>query len=209
MDAIPARIIFRSPHSWNSTVWVATDSHTAAIAKNSPVVVGKSIVGVVDYVGKGQCRIRLITDSGLTPSVRAVREVDGKLWHLAKGELQGRSEPLWRRKSHQLHGSGFQYDFPDGYGPARDLRTGKPQDSSLPPLPLVEVGDLLITTGMDGVFPPNFQVATVDEIHILKEGNYFYNLEATPTAGNLEDLSLVFILPPMGYHPHDLPPTIL
>src|SRR5258708_1966782 len=45
----------------------------AIIAKNSPVVLGASLVGVVDFVGKKQSRIRLITDSGLSPSVRAVR----------------------------------------------------------------------------------------------------------------------------------------
>ena len=43
------------------------------IGKNSPVVVDGSLVGVVEYVGKRSSRVRLITDSGLISSVRALR----------------------------------------------------------------------------------------------------------------------------------------
>ena len=59
------------------------------------------------------------------------------------------------------------------------------------------MNDVLVKTGMDGVFPPGFQVATVTRIELLKEGDYFYELEARPIAGPLEELSLVFVLPPM------------
>ena len=79
LQAMPAQIIFRSPSSWSSSVWLNVgyaDNQGLSrdvIAKNSPVVVGSSLIGVVDYVGEHQCRVRLITDSGLTPSVRAIR----------------------------------------------------------------------------------------------------------------------------------------
>ncbi len=208
LKAIPGHVIYRSPASWSSSLWIDVGTSTnetlgsTVVAKNSPVLVGTSIVGVIDYVGHKQSRVRLITDSGLTPSVRALRIAsqspliiekihtliqllekqknvladpeaqeglikhlettaaslapDEPLWYLAKGEIHGSSKPLWRTQRHQLTGTGFNYDFADGEGPARDLRSGKPLDehSEEVAMPIIKAGDLLVTTGMDGVFPP-------------------------------------------------------
>jgi len=262
LQAIPARVIFRSPASWNSSLWidVGTDTNdaleTSTIAKNSPVLVGKSIIGVIDYVGKKQARVRLITDSGLTPSVRALRSTSKKpliaekihsiiqllenqkehfenfqekdelisnlekvsknlskdepYWHLAKGEIHGSGKPLWRSSRHLMNGTGFNYDSADGEGPARDLRNGKPigDTENHETLPILQVGDLLVTTGMDGVFPPDFLVAEIIQVHPLKEGDYYYELDALPTAGNLDELNLVFVIPPVGYDPEERPPPV-
>lgn len=201
-DLIPAKVIFRSPAAWDSTLWINVGKATNAqlgrevVLHNSPVVVGKSVVGIVDYVGEKQSRVRLITDSGLTPSVRAVRK-QGPITHkLAKGELHGRSRPLWRSHEHLLRGVGFNYDFADEEGPARDLRS-----------PILKNGDLLVTTGLDGVFPPGLQVAHVTKIFPLKEGDYYYELEAHPTAGDLDEFSYMFVLKPLGYESEDRPLT--
>ena len=243
---------------WNSSLWInvgKADNEKygyAAISKNSPVLLGNAIVGVVDFVGIHQSRVRLITDSGIKPSVRAVRgdsqrrlllenlslakdnllrhsglladtdvkaiidsidrilpkmHVEEKTWYLAKGEIYGRSQPLWRSPGQVLKGIGFNYDFPDEEGPARDLRTGKAQNSQLklPVMSLLKVNDLLETTGMDGVFPKGLLVAIVTKIEPLKEGDYYYELEAKPAAGNLDELSLVFVVPPVGYDSGDQP----
>lgn len=204
---LAAKVIFRSFDSWNSSLWInkgaADNGVPATIVKNSPVVVGKSIVGVIDYVGKHQSRVRLITDSGLTPSVRAVRGEEPI--YLAKGELQGSSGPLWRRRSQVLRGTGFNYDFADDKGEARDLRTGQIAGKPNSATALIKVDDVLVTTGMDGIFPEGWQVATVTKIEVLKEGDYCYELEALPTAGNLLDLSTVFVIPPLGYDTTDRP----
>ncbi|MEC7839740.1 MAG: rod shape-determining protein MreC [Chlamydiota bacterium] len=262
MDAIPARVIFRSNSTWSSSLWLNVGSanneeyKNTVIAKNSPVVVGKSIIGVIDYVGTHQSRVRLITDSGLTPSVRASRgesqnrllrehlnSLAGSLstrnelfsnaaektqfiqmlnqlkkqiscneetWLLAKGELQGRSYPLWRSPGQHLKGIGFNYDYPDAEGPARDLRSGQPLNApeSIKSMPIIQEGDLLVTTGLDGVFPAGLLVAEVSKIHLLREGDYFYELEAKPTAGNFDDLATVFVLPPVGFSTSDQPPII-
>lgn len=208
--ALPGRVIFRSPSSWYSSLWINVgdadndDAKDKIVAKNSPVMLGESLVGVIDYVGLHQSRVRLITDSGLSPSVRAIRGADV---YMAKGELHGTSQPLWRNKNNLLKGSGFNYDFADAKGEARDLRTGKLlHDPSSKAVPLLKVGDLLVTTGMDGVFPEGLKVAEVTKIFPLKEGDYYYDLEAKPTAGPLEDLSIVFVIPPLGYDPSDQPP---
>lgn len=260
LQAIPAHVIFRSPSSWNSSLWLDVGTATnetlgnVVVAKNSPVLVGTSVVGVIDYIGKKQSRVRLITDSGLTPAVRALRtstqtplliEKIHTLVHLlekqknvltdiseqdklieqlenvaanlapkesfsylAKGEIHGLSKPLWQGQRHLLKGVGFNYDFADGEGPARDLRTGKPLQfaGEEAGIPILKIGDLLVTTGMDGVFPPDLLVAEVSHVHPLKEGDYYYELDAWPTAGNLDDLDLVFVLPPVEYDAEEQPP---
>lgn len=251
---IPARVIFRSPSSWNSSLWINigeannTSSLDKVIEKNSPVLFGGSLIGVIDYVGLHQSRVRLITDSGLSPSVRAVRggeqnkflanhidalirmlgrrndlhanekktlieqldnlkknlNLDATSWYLAKGELHGTSQPLWRTRNNLLQGKGFNYDFNDDKGMARDLRTGKLiNEPSSKPIPLLKVSDLLMTTGMDGVFPAGLNVAEITKIYPLKEGDFYYDLEAKPSAGNLDDLSVVFVIPPLGYNPRN------
>lgn len=218
---VAARVIFRAPSAWNSSIWIDVGKvdnaqfNSEVIAKNSPVLVGASIVGVIDYVGDHQCRVRLVTDSGLTPSVRVIRPIAGKtgkseFQYLAKGELHGSSLPVWRSSGSVLHGTGFNYDFSDEYGSARDLRSGIPgaglnHDEAIP---LIQEGDLLVTTGLDGVFPAGLHVAKVTKIHLLKEGDYYYELEADPTAGNLDSLDLVFVIPPLGYDAEDQPPII-
>jgi len=250
LQALPARVIFRSFDQWNSSLWInigQKDNEKAdqiIVAKNSPVLVDNAVVGIVDYVGAHQARVRLITDPSITPSVRAVRggelenlvsdyitqissfihsekspKLDStenqqllsllnnfkqtlnpfkKTWYLAKGELQGSLVPLGYAPP-ILKGIGFNYDFDDEEGPSRDLRTGKIQGKSDDSeLPILKVNDILMTTGMDGIFPVGLRVAIVTKIHFLKEGDYFYELEAKPLASNLEDLSLVFVIPPLG-----------
>lgn len=214
LQTIPAQVIFRSPLTWSSSLWLnvgMANNQTlgsVVVAKNSPVVVGTSLVGVVDYVGMHQCRVRLITDSGLTPSVRATREDPQKehaILSLAKGELHGSSKPLWRTYGNILKGIGFNYDFADESGSARDLRSGLPLQGKEPAISILKVGDLLVTTGMDGVFPAGLHVAVVTKIDLLKEGDYYYELEAKPTAGNLHELSIAFVMPPVGYDVNDQP----
>ncbi len=121
-----------------------------------------------------------------------------KSWYLAKGELRGCS-PLSRRGEEPLlQGTGFNYDFADEEGEGRDLRTGRPlKNTQGGAIPLLKTGDLLVTTGLDGLFPPGFPVAYVTKVQTLKEGDYFYHLEARPVAGSLEELSLLFVLPPL------------
>lgn len=248
LASLPARVVMRSPTSWNGSLWLnvgQADNKAVGrvvVAKNSPVVVGNCLVGVVDLVNQNQCRVRLITDSSFSPSVRAVRgdpqrqqlldNIDAAAsllakdeavfrssdershvlevlldlrerllasrpsWYLAKGELHGSLVPLWRRQGGVLHGVGFNYDFADDEGPARELSTGRIVGSSEPAIPLLQVEDLLVTTGLDGVLPAGLRVAQVTMVYPLGEGDYFYELEARPAVGDMDALSLVSVLPP-------------
>lgn len=216
--SLAAQVIYRDPVSWSNSLWINIGADKN-VAKNSPVVLHGSLIGLVEYVEAKQSRVRLLSDSGLIPSVLALRgesqnrelyellqmvcerlelrqdllskeersallmltqktletlrKIAGDI-QLARGELQGSNGALWRARSTVLKGIGFHGDS------------------------VVKPGDLLVTSGLDGVFPPNLRVAIVTSVQPLKEGAYIYDLEARPTAGSLNDLSTVFVLPPSG-----------
>ncbi len=239
--SMPAKVIFREPGARSSILWLGVGEKdnellgARIVAVGSPVVIGTSVVGAVEEVGYKQCKVRLITDSGLVPSVRTTRgslqnhyllerledvltalELREDLFSsrelqiksllefnrlknllsqnvndrfLAKGELRGSKNPFFRMRGQTLKGIGFNYDFPDEEGLPRDLRTGD----------ILRVGDLLITTGYDGIFPPGLDVAIVSKIGRLKEGASSYEIEARLTCGNLDELSHFLVLPPIGF----------
>ena len=228
LSSLPAHVIYRDPSSWSSTIWVnvGEESNEAIgqtlIGKNSPVLADGALVGVVDYVGRKQARIRLITDSGLSPSVRVCRggtqnrelahriqallnqlekrselaplvlqlqklKEESGPWedgYLAKGEVHGSSAPFWRSRSPMLKGIGFNFDYPD--------KEGFSQKGA----PILKEGDLLVTSGLDGVFPAGLRVGTVTGIDPLQEGGYAYDIQVRPAVTHLNDLQTVFILPP-------------
>ncbi|MCP5492269.1 MAG: hypothetical protein H7A40_04425 [Chlamydiales bacterium] len=244
-----ARVVFREPASWSQFIWIDVGETTnfslgtKLVCKNSPVVVGSALIGVVETVGKHRSCVRLITDGTLCPSVRAVRGglqgqvlldhlegmmkqmplqkhllgdeysqvcqmiakvkarigTAGEIGYAAKGFLQGCSAPLWRCRNQKLKGYGFQWDFADSEGPPREIESGKALDlqSKIDPVELLRVGDVLVTTGFDGVFPPHLKVATVSKIYPLIKGAPTYSIEAEMIASNLHDLEFVQVLPPM------------
>ncbi len=227
------RIVYRDPGSWNSSCWIDVGEENnislgkQIVAKNSPVVSGTSLVGVVEYVGKKQSRVRFITDASLKTAVRAVRgaALDRQIsslthtlidqlkkhpeskeeqiaainavqkslsvgWqdsYLAKGEISGSSSTYFRSLKSSLKGVGFNCDFKDEEGPVRDLRSD-----------ILHDGDLLVTSGLDGIFPAGLKVAIVTKVELLRPGAYAYELEATSTAGDLADLASVYVLPPVS-----------
>lgn len=198
--AITARIIFRENGAWKSSVWVNVGEETnqrlktQLIEKNSPVVIGTTLVGLVDYVGKNRSRVRFLTDRALNPSVRVIRG-DEKSIYLAKGELQGMRYPLWRNRGTVLRGQGFNYDFEDVEGPARDLRTGKIALTRTEAIPLIQQGDIIITTGMDGLFPAGLRVGAVAKVYPLKEGASSYEADIQSPIDQFDDLTFLTILP--------------
>lgn len=206
LQGTPAQVIYRSPEYWSNSLWIdigSTRNSSAkrlAVAKGSPVVIGTTVVGVVDHVEAERSRVRLITDPGVIPSVRVMRMDKDRPLFLAKGELRGSVKTSWRQRSAILKGTGFNYDYADEEGPARDLRTGDPVKSlgNLQKTPLIQEGDLLITSGMDGIFPKGLRVAQVSSIQLLREGDYYYEIEATSCLEHFDDLHVVYVLPPIS-----------
>lgn len=244
--AIAGKVIFRESGSWNSSFWINLGETTnqtlgkVLIAKNSPVVLGTSILGIVEYVGKHRSRVRLITDSSIVPSVRVLRGGEQKRviaeharkfleliesceevsknhplkkelsqlaqdlhlskesFYLAKGEMRGMRTPLFRSRQALLQGIGFNCDFEDEESPSRDLKSGKPIDTaSSSEIVLVKTGDILVTTGMDGIFPAGLHVGQVTKVYSLREGASSYELDALPLIGNFDHISYVSVLPPL------------
>ena len=113
--------------------------------------------------------------------------------HLAKGYIQGMQSKFQKRR---LLGIGFQYDFADDYGPARNLLTYQPMQTQLKfeSPPLLEVGDLLVTTGYDGIFQEGLLVGVL--VDFEKENDIAYTVEALPLV-DFENLKTVLVLPPL------------
>lgn len=118
---------------------------------------------------------------------------------LAKGEIQG---CISVQKPSLLRGVGFNYDVKDENGPARDIRTGQVGGVG-PKLPLIQPNDLLVTNGLDGLYPPSLRVAIVERVLPLEEGGYAYEVEATASCPHFLDMRYVAILPPMPQEMHD------
>lgn len=227
VQALPGQVIFRETSLWNSCLWLNVGEKdnralgNEIVAKNSPVLFGNVLVGVIEQVEEQRCRIRLITDAALTPSVCALRgdqqnrmllkqmdelieqlklrrelsiaaplitglqqaqkqlQLEHPTYYLARGILQGASHSKWRTRTPILKGSGF-HSLP--------LEETK--------LEVVEVGDLLVTSGIDGMFPPNLPVATISTVFPMREGGCTYEIEALSLAGDFNELAELFVLPP-------------
>jgi len=252
LQSLPGKVLYRDPSSWSSCVWVNVGrKHNESlgreiIAKNSPVIIGDNLIGLVDYVGATTSKVRLITDEALNIAVRVVRgkkqnrevtrlikSLESRLfdrediftskeekkllldqlknlrsrlkessdeWYLAKGEICGAGKPLWRSLGQKLKGKGFNYCYEDEEGSSRNLYSGHLDTHSedyAEPMPLIKKGDLLITSGLDGIFPRGLKVGIVSDIEKLTETAYAYDIEADAVVDNLNELTMVFILPPL------------
>ena len=225
--AMPAQVIYRDPACWGTTVWINVGEEDnqvlgyTVIAKNSPVVIGSNLVGVIDFVGKKQSKVRLITDPAISPSVcvsrgafndfdteKALNLLIEKLkneeksetitvlqklkekyatyktlsFH-AKGQLQGSGSNFCRSLHSSLKGIGFNLDFPEG-------------DFTSLNSPIIKKGDLLVTTGLDGVFPKDLTIGIVCKVNPPKSGGFVYNVEILPHVDVTKDLQYLYVLAP-------------
>lgn len=222
-----AKVIYRVPSSWSHSFWIDVgqednSSKNQVVSRGSPVVDGNCLIGVIDYVGPKQSKVRLITDPGLNPSVRVERgkESEKELLFLIDSlayRLEENKEALFlieelRKKidlpkdeiflaKGELRGSfsPFWQKRPilKGYGFNYNHKDVYGAAKDLRDNILKE-GDHLITSGLDGLFPFGLSVAVVKKVKPLTEGSFAYEIDAVPTASALSDLRYVFVLPLNG-----------
>jgi rod shape-determining protein MreC len=125
----------------------------------------------------------------------------GNECRLAKGELQGAEYPSSPRI---LRGVGFNYDFDDEEGSKRDLRTGQRSLNDAKIL-LIKPGDLLETSGLDGIFPRGLRVSTVASVSPLEEGAISYQILAYIDSQDFPNFEHLTILPAQPEDPLNPP----
>lgn len=222
---LPAHVICRDPALWSSFLWIDVGLEAneqlgkEVVAKNSPVVSGSCLVGIVEQVERKRALVRLITDEQLISSVRVVpkgetslrisvaasllsrallmcrsempaleqtrrlqKEMETISIPLQKneptilGELRGAKSPLWRGKTTSLQGNYFHTSALDSLQ--------------------IEEGALLVTSGLDGLFPEGLLVGKVTSLEKQREGVPAISLVAEVAAGDLSALRVVHVLPP-------------
>jgi cell shape-determining protein MreC len=85
--------------------------------------------------------------------------------------------PLWACRTPSLQGVGFHFE------------------GAIQEIGQIHEHDLLVTSGLDGVFPPGLFVGTITKIGSLHPGGYSFVLEARPAIAHFHDLETLFILP--------------
>ena len=249
--SIVAQVTFQTATPWTHVLWIDKGTKTQdlpfQLKKNAPVLVGNTLVGILDFVGNHTSRVRLLSDPSIHPAVRVVRggymtrqalfmaqelqktlqkepslmpneQLTKKLFtlldifsenvqqevdtRLAKGELQGSESS---ETPFLLRGVGFNLEYGDEESPQRDLRTGQHNDKDHP-LHIIQQGDILETSGLDGFFPKGLQVAVVTKVFPLEEGAISYNVLAKSLAQEPFSPEYVTIIPALSEEPFS-PPT--
>ena len=123
-----------------------------------------------------------------------------KEYYLAKGELTGACFSKGRSFTTVVKGVGFNYDYADEEGEAVDVRRGKSikEKSKDIIIPLLQEGDLLVTTGLDGMFPADLPVAIISHVYPLEPSAAWYDITAQLCAGNVNAIDTVSILPSLN-----------
>lgn len=192
---VPGRIVLRDTAQWANFVWVQTNCVNDDLLF-APVVLGDIAIGIVDYVAKNRCRVRLLTNSQMSLSVTCRSDKDG----LSKdsigendvkgpylvGQVKGFGGAIWNNSGTLLLGEGYvPSPIKGNYAElARQFQGVKRQFA---------VGDHLVTSGLDGVFPPNLRVGQVDRVEPNRPGATRYEFGLIG-ALDLQELSEVLIL---------------
>lgn len=197
------------------------------IAQNSPVLFGATVVGVIDQVGSHSSRVRLLSDPALHPSVQAVRgshrdalmldHVEAVIERVSREEgafglsaqhskcLQTLLQRMRRGLSEGLAAKGASWYFARGIlqgskgaGLLRhSLVKGLGFTSSYAEEARIALGDILVTTGLDGLFPAGLVVAEVVRIFPVEEGEPTFEFEARLSFQGWDSATALFVLPPL------------
>jgi rod shape-determining protein MreC len=170
LSALAVKPLYKPHGVLKNCLWINAGEQEGVLLY-SPVVIGANVVGMVEFVDTNRSCVRLLKDPNFSIAARVVRIKEGESIFLAKGLVQG-------SVSKKLKGEGFNYDF------VEDLKEE--------PL-LLEKGDFVITSGLDGVFPSGLLIGKVSKVYPLKEGDYTISLDIDPEVDFEDPFTLLFI----------------
>ncbi len=256
---VKARVLAREPGAWNRFLWVDAGRETVGedgpLQKQSPVVYGDAVVGLIEYVGRRQSLVRLITDPQCCLAVQVAAEgsqgiqvASQRLQRLLRTNsqvdetLRCALQPLLMQLSQEhrttvawrgsLKGSGNsaggEASLVGEFYPSESRRAAQHADADLSVSPTYlheghilhpgvwdrnqhpSAGALLVTTGLDGIFPAGLKVGYIESTaadnrrpeQVAWPAPTFTALPAVET---LDDLQWLTILAPRGFSGADVP----
>jgi rod shape-determining protein MreC len=202
-----AQILIKDLKPSSFTFWVDIGSNTCQfIGKGSPVCFGPYALGIIDYVGKRTSRVRLIADPKLQPSVTAIRGQAARSWMTDILDAFKADEKLQKNTSqraiqliqNELQSGALSEELENGYLTGQKRHAGQEllrgegfsKESSL------QVGDRLITSGLDGMFPKGLIIGKIIEMTPPPPGALSYGVWIKPIYTKKRP-PYVYILPPM------------
>jgi len=232
---IMAQVLAREAGLWDRFVWInvgrQTEGTQGILSRYSPVVVGTTLVGVVDYVGRRQSLVRLVTDPSCCPAVeisgrsdqQGVAVLSGQLLrllqvqqesssrlHINAGELRRLLQALSTLTAEGappmqgiMHGQHIESDPPLLHGELFSSGWVSHQDN-IAETPWPKSGHALVTSGLDGVYPPGLLVGYLLELDVGVNTHPSCRFKAIPAA-ELNALSWLTVLAPRGFEPSDKP----
>jgi rod shape-determining protein MreC len=177
-DASLARVIFRAFASWNDFFWIDMGSKNSSIEEKSIVVSeGNVLIGLIDTVLDKGSRTRLVTSPDLSVSVHFIRRKERAEELLGLGTITGAMKGPLSFAGKKMEG--FLFAFPI--------------------LPKVKVGDLIVTSGLDGLFPKGLLIGRVISVKPTIEGDSEVKVIAESASNHIDgDISEVKVLSPVG-----------
>jgi rod shape-determining protein MreC len=150
-------------------------------------------VAQILYSARDPYARRVVIDKGQQDKVIAGQPVIDDARHRRSGDagvpLRRRSHPDYRQGA---GGAGADRAYRHALGGFRS-RQRPARTAFLPANADVQNGDLLVTSGLDGIFLPGFPVAKV--VHIERDTSYSFARSSAPVAG-VENFSEVMVLDP-------------
>lgn len=202
-----AQVLVKDLRPSSFTFWVDIGSNTCSfIGKGSPVCFGPYALGIIDYVGKRTSRVRLITDPKLQPSVTAIRGQAARSWMTDILDAFKADEKLQKsasKRAIQLIQSELQSGIPSielasGYLTGQKRHVGEEllRAEGFSKDVALQVGDRLITSGLDGMFPKGLIIGKIVEMTQPLPGALSYGAWIRPIYSKKRP-PYVYILPPL------------
>jgi len=162
-EKIGASVVSRNQNAWYQTVKI-NKGRRQGVAPHAPVVAGAGLVGKVVSVTETTAEVLLITDAQGQASA-FVRKAQGEIVY---GVLYG----TYKRGPRLQNDGALQMDFSQ-------------EDE-------VELGELVMTSGLGGVFPKGIVIGTVSDV-MMQGSGLMKEARVTP-AVNFDGLEEVYVM---------------